>query len=770
MQQAVIMTNPANSPVILIAAFPPLEGPAPRHAARLLHALIEGGSNPQTFATHPHSLAAYALVPGTRNFLRHLSPDLLRTGPAILYSAALPAFWHHPLHTTRLLWHLARHCQDLHLVTGPQPARALGLLLRLARIRHIKAVPLTRAASGLAACITGHRAAEITPQDADDFALIHAIAAHPQGVRLSPGLLRRTMVLPPGPAARDLCLLMETAALPGLAPCIRDLLHQAAQASRPAQIAAQPDPQIPALTRLATHLHAALKKETRLPLTNPARIEAFRRWLARLPDSPILDNAKAPCPRFDPSTASGAIARSLLDHFETGTPAPGLAAPAAPDAALSRLELLLALLTRAPVTALQALRQPWHDAQLRHWLVQTSLLSAIPAAPGLEITGLARSATGIGQNFWMSVAALTLARIPLTLIQTGDGPFTLAPLESVTPLPNPPTRHLLRPAALHHLNADRIPQILTHRRYATKPAMVHIGFLLWEFDALPKAHHLALEMLDEIWVPSAFLNRTYSRAAKCPVITIGKAIEIPAPAPFDRAHLGLTASDTMFLTAFDANSSAERKNPLAAARAFRAAFPKSGGHRLVIKSTAPVKNHWGDPNRQMQAVRALARRDPRIILIEADWSFPRLLGLIAAADALISPHRAEGFGYLAAYAMKLGTPVIASDYSGTQEYLSHETGWPVPCQLVPVQDGQSIFPVPGALWAEIDPSGLIDILRKVAGDRLEAACRAANGKVLIATRFSRGAQSTRYGSRLETLGIIAAEPAILAQPFDQRIA
>ncbi|MEO0388922.1 MAG: glycosyltransferase, partial [Pseudomonadota bacterium] len=257
-----------------------------------------------------------------------------------------------------------------------------------------------------------------------------------------------------------------------------------------------------------------------------------------------------------------------------------------------------------------------------------------------------------------------------------------------------------------------------------------------------------------VWVPSVFLERVYGRALPGRVRLMRKALPHLAPAPTPRPPGGRLR----FLVAFDARSSVARKNPLAAVRAFRAAFSSDRDVELVIKTTPLPAGHWGDPEGQMAAIRTAAGHDPRIRLIEALLPFPELLGLIDSATALISPHRAEGFGYLPAFALALGKPVVVTDWSGPRDFCTEDTAFPVPFRLRPVTRAETIWPTPGARWADIDADALAATLRAVADDPAAAAARAARGQALMADLYGVEAQAERYRARLEALGLLNTRP------------
>lgn len=398
----------------------------------------------------------------------------------------------------------------------------------------------------------------------------------------------------------------------------------------------------------------------------------------------------------------------------------------------------------------------------------------------LEVIGMAASGTGLGQNLWMSVAALTEAGIAPVVRDSEAGLDRLSAdavargVEQAFPARGAPAAPLVRrrpsrKAALIHLNADAASQILCQPLIDRHPDLHAIGFLLWELEALPRCHQLSLDLLDEIWCPTRYLTDIYAAQTDTPVYTVGKAISLPRPAAFDRQSLGIDPRDRVFLVSFDFHSSVERKNPLAALKAFHRAFgaPEGGGAgrgggrgaragrpRLIFKTTPPVAGHWGDPNTMWPAIAEAAARDDRIVILDKRLPFPSLLGLIQAADALVSPHRGEGFGYMPAYALALGRPVIATDYGGSRDFLTAETAYPVTWAPRAVAPGETILPLAGAFWADIDVDALAEAMLSVAVDPSAAAGRAAAGRCLIETEYSRAALARRYRERLVAAGIL----------------
>jgi glycosyltransferase involved in cell wall biosynthesis len=93
--------------------------------------------------------------------------------------------------------------------------------------------------------------------------------------------------------------------------------------------------------------------------------------------------------------------------------------------------------------------------------------------------------------------------------------------------------------------------------------------------------------------------------------------------------------------------------------------------------------------------------DPRIELRDTTLSRQAVLAMMAEADVFVSLHRSEGFGRGPAEAMLLERPVIATLYSGTEDFLSDNCAYVVGATMRPVRPDE--YPgAEGQNWAEPD--------------------------------------------------------------------
>ncbi len=371
------------------------------------------------------------------------------------------------------------------------------------------------------------------------------------------------------------------------------------------------------------------------------------------------------------------------------------------------------------------------------WLPAPELPDNYP----LRVIGRARSSSGLGTNMRMTLAALDSVGIDVETVNT-DSDMVIPPRGN--------GRSFDRPIEIYHLNCDEIPALVSRYSTHARPDSYRIGFALWESSVMPEQHRGGATLMDELWVPTTYLQEVYHNAGFANVHVMGKGIDLGPVERLDRSTYGIHEDDFVFVTSFDIDSWVERKNPAAVVDAFARAFPNDPNVRLVVKTTG-IFSHPGDRTGQIARVLAAADADPRILLVNERMPFPKYLGLIEMADALISAHRSEGFGYLPAYAMLLSRLVIVTNHSGTEDFCTEETSYPVASKLTPIAPGDFVYDAPGACWAEIDVEELAKTMQKVRHDPIDAERRAKAGYELVSQRYSMEALAQRYKERLDEI-------------------
>jgi glycosyltransferase involved in cell wall biosynthesis len=109
----------------------------------------------------------------------------------------------------------------------------------------------------------------------------------------------------------------------------------------------------------------------------------------------------------------------------------------------------------------------------------------------------------------------------------------------------------------------------------------------------------------------------------------------------------------------------------------------------------------------------LATQDrPDILLRDEYMSAHEMGALTELVDCVVSVHRSEGFGLNLADAMAVGTPVIATGYSGNMDFMTPDTAFVVPYSLTEVGPGAEPYD-PRAFWADPDLSAASTAMRTV---------------------------------------------------------
>ncbi len=278
------------------------------------------------------------------------------------------------------------------------------------------------------------------------------------------------------------------------------------------------------------------------------------------------------------------------------------------------------------------------------------------------------------------------------------------------------------------VTADQFPLLHGDHPELFQATQRMIGYWFWELEHIPKAMRDATALVDEIWAGSRFVADAFAAVTHKPV----RYVPIPVPAPVrsmrtraEFSPLADVGNRFVFLVVFDHLSITERKNPIGAIRAFREAFSPGEGPVLLVKSmNAGLR--W----RQHQAVLAAAgdRTDSDIRFWDEHLDRSDQMALVATADGLVSLHRSEGLGLHLAEAMWLGTPTIATRYSGNVDFMDDSCALLVDAGRVNVgRGGQGVYP-PDALWADPDLAQAASAMERLVSDPALASRLALAGQ------------------------------------------
>lgn len=370
----------------------------------------------------------------------------------------------------------------------------------------------------------------------------------------------------------------------------------------------------------------------------------------------------------------------------------------------------------------------WADHRCRYEPVSAYLRSATPGSVtqwstdgrrsgGVDLVGYFGaevSLSNVADRLLASLDAVGIPRRTLDLRRTGS-PRRDRPVDDV----------LGHDTVIVVANHDQVPALLAQHGDVLAGRRL-IGFWHWDVEHVPVEVAARMVHFDQLWVLNDYTERSLAAVPGAPPV---RSLPLPVPAPdvsgASRADLGLPADRPIVLVTFDHLSVTERKNPLGAIEAFRRAFPEptADGPVLVVK-TMNAGQRWVEHER----VRCAVAGRPDMIVVDRLLAKADQMALVAHADVLLSLHRAEGLGLHLIEAMWLGTPTIATRYSGNLSFMDDENSLLVDAEPVPVERGEGYFP-PEATWADPDLDQAAEHLSRLLtdpelADRLAAAGRA----------------------------------------------
>jgi glycosyltransferase involved in cell wall biosynthesis len=306
------------------------------------------------------------------------------------------------------------------------------------------------------------------------------------------------------------------------------------------------------------------------------------------------------------------------------------------------------------------------------------------------------------------------------------------------------------PIHIYKVNADQLSIVKNHIASQINRADYQISMPAWELSIFPSDWIDNLSEINEIWVESEFVRASLQAKLSIPIYCMPPAITIDNFIVQDRQYFNLPQNTFLFHFNFDFASYSSRKNPEAVISAYRKAFRKKC---LSIPTALVIKVRGYDPeNQQLQRLMDATDNEQDIIIINKQLNHSDSLALMNCCDCYVSLHRSEGFGYTLAESMLLEKPVIATNFSGSKDFVTKSTGFPISHQLIPLNNGDYPFHE-NQLWADPDIDHAAWTMRKIVLDDQNTKNIAYNGQQYIKTFHSLDAAGKRYLNRLNELGI-----------------
>ena len=346
------------------------------------------------------------------------------------------------------------------------------------------------------------------------------------------------------------------------------------------------------------------------------------------------------------------------------------------------------------------------------------------------------------------------ARGLASALQAVDVPFSVYPYNGFTGRPRDEAPWASR-YDVDNIHAINIVSMATNQTRNARRIIGHRHFdrsynilvAPWELPHVPESWREDLNAFDELWALSEFVAEAFRPIFTKPIVIVPPSIDLAENIMPDRHKFGMTVDGFYFLFSFDFSSRPHRKNPIAVLRAFELAFGRKPDNVGLILKLSGSQNRFPD---EMSEIETAARHDRRIAILRGVWKRTDMLTLLASADCYVSLHRSEGFGLGMAEAMAFGKPVIGTAFSGNTDFLTVDTGYPVPYTLCPVHEGE--YPHhEDNVWAEPDVQAAAEFMRTVAAKSDEARGRALSGQVFIREHCGPKAVGALISARLHEI-------------------
>lgn len=340
-----------------------------------------------------------------------------------------------------------------------------------------------------------------------------------------------------------------------------------------------------------------------------------------------------------------------------------------------------------------------------------------PSSAGVNVVGYLHHQLALGDIGRRLIEVLRAGDVPTAAIAYG-----LVPAEPVLD-PIAVDQFLAHDATIAVMAADQIALLGWLHPEVRAAARRLVGYCYWELDTLSDEMRRGAAAVDEVWVQTRFVEEAFANGSTTPVRRVPLPIPEPVASHRSRADFPVLANtgDRPLLGAtFDYFSVRRRKNPIGAVEAFTRAFAPDEGPVLVVKTLHAER--FPDQHAELLA---WTERRPDIVVWDEQLTRPDQMAFLACLDGLVSLHRSEGLGLHLAEAMWLGTPVVATGYSGNLDFMDDDNSLLVGWSPTEVEDGGGVYPS-GSRWAEPDLDHAAECLRRLLDDdrlRAELATR-----------------------------------------------
>lgn len=198
---------------------------------------------------------------------------------------------------------------------------------------------------------------------------------------------------------------------------------------------------------------------------------------------------------------------------------------------------------------------------------------------------------------------------------------------------------------------------------------ITIGMSMWETDMLPNSWAITASLANAFIVPCEHSRQVFSARVSRPieVVPFGTDTDFYTT----RWNVEYRWQETQKCKFLMSGLLHYRKGVEFALRAFREEFPNDKNVSLTLKT----RRGFLDPGNEVHML-----ADPRIQVIDEDYTRGQMRELYHTHDCLLAPSRGEGSGLTPRDAMSTGMPVVLTNWSGLMEIADERYSYPIPVE------------------------------------------------------------------------------------------
>ncbi len=156
-------------------------------------------------------------------------------------------------------------------------------------------------------------------------------------------------------------------------------------------------------------------------------------------------------------------------------------------------------------------------------------ITRLDPSTGVNLVGYVRAEMGLGEAVRGEARALLEADVPFVILDHQSG--TPARLQDGSWAHKIVEQPVFATNILH-INADLLPQALQQLPPRLTKKRRNIGFWTWELPQFPAEWRGSFSLVDEVWVPSTFVQAAIGADAPVPVHVVPHAVRAPTgPVP-----------------------------------------------------------------------------------------------------------------------------------------------------------------------------------------------------------------------------------------------